>query len=109
MDKAAVAALVTKSRALADNVARGWEARAESLAAQAAGLYEQATQCRSEADRERAEVEALAKALDCCADPTKPPCSPCEEARRAREAATAPDVLPPTQTVDSSAAVVAHD
>ena len=102
-DNAATLRLIEKALALADQVAQGWEARAANLDNQAAALSEQAAQCRAEAERERGEVEALAKALDCCADPSKPPCSPCEEARRAREAQSDPAVLPPVVTVDSTA------
>jgi tRNA(Ile)-lysidine synthase TilS/MesJ len=105
-DNAATLRLIEKARSLAAQVAQGWESRANNLDSQAASLSEQAAQCRAEAERERDEVEALAKALDCCADPSKPPCSPCEEARRARE--TDPAVLPPTVTVDSSAVEVAR-
>lgn len=101
-DNAATLRLIEKARTLATQVAQGWEARAANLDNQAAALSEQAAQCRAEAERERGEVEALAKALDCCADPTKPPCSPCEEARRASLAASDPAILPPTSTIDST-------
>ncbi len=73
------------ARRLAEEKARSLLAQASACDQKAQEYAERAASLRAEAEAELAAPDRAA-AEDCCDDPSKPPCSPCEERRKKADA-----------------------